>query len=669
MLNLTDIPGVGARMRERLIERYGAEEPAMLAIVNGDIPGLSSIMSERQAITLARWAVAMSHGLHPDDFLATDEAVRIYQALIQKIAKHAHTDYARLKISILFPSSSPELIAENRKLAETAIAHSRQLEGTGMDDLLRKIKPLREKAMTRVRGRAVAVESSDVLMQLKSRGLDKIIDLIMAENARELQDAARSYSHVCFIGDLHADADIERAECMDSWYLVPESILCYYSENMDSISAAVEASRILHEKGVCSFKGLEALEKLISRLALAEDEDSAQMARQLKDLSRSVDEAASWADSELKRRIEASSVTLEGMDILQALGSGEGVRELFEVKMKGVFQEVLKGAKARVASKLALSGPDTVYLDEIFSSEVQYPLVLDRQALHRFEQDLRSKIESRGLRSSRELARGLEDKKDLVREMISRLLEFDLSYALGSFALAEKLTMPEIIDDIGLGFLDGMNLFLENAEPVSYSLGRTGMIEHQEKIVLLSGVNSGGKTSLLDLVSQIVILAQMGLPVPASRCRLCIFQELYYFAKSRGTLSAGAFETAMRKFAVVENDRRKLVLADELEAITEPGASARIIGCMLDELDRRNSASIFVSHLAEEIRRFAESPVRVDGIEAAGLDENNNLVVHRTPRYNYLARSTPELILDRLVRTTTGPEKEFYSRILGRFQK
>ena len=157
-----------------------------------------------------------------------------------------------------------------------------------------------------------------------------------------------------------------------------------------------------------------------------------------------------------------------------------------------------------------------------------------------------------------------------------------------------------------------------------------------ETVALLSGVNSGGKTSLLDLIAQIVILAHMGLPVPAKSCRLCIFQEMYYFSKSRGTLSAGAFETAMKKFAVVENQKRKLVLADELEAITEPGASARIIACMLDELNRRDSVAVFVSHLADEVRRFAETSVRVDGIEAEGLDENNNLKVNRSPRYNYL---------------------------------
>jgi len=61
--------------------------------------------------------------------------------------------------------------------------------------------------------------------------------------------------------------------------------------------------------------------------------------------------------------------------------------------------------------------------------------------------------------------------------------------------------------------------------------------------------------------------------------------------------------------------------------------------------------------------------VRVDGIAAEGLDENNNLKVSRSPRYNYLAKSTPELILERLVRSTDGRERDFYARLLAGFRK
>jgi DNA mismatch repair protein MutS2 len=665
-LKLVDLPGVGSRIKERLLEHYGSEEKALEAVSRGDVAGLARALSERQALSLVQCARGMKYGVKPDDFLATEEAVKIHEMLISRLAGYAHTEYARFKIGTLFPSSSGELLAENRRLAGAALEKTKLLQGSGIDELLEKIRPLREKAPARIRERAVAATSAEVFGQLKARGLDKLIDLHLADSLQELMGLVNSYSHVSLVGEeLDVPSGVEYAESLEEWYLVPEAVLGFYKDNLEILAAATQAARRLQAAGACRFVGLDELEELIARLGKAEDSEAKRLSHLLLRLGGCVEEAAAWANEELKTKIEKSSITLEGTDLLQLMSRGEGVRELFEIQMKGVFQDILKEARAKAACELKTAGPEAIWLDEIFSSEISYPLELNRQALRSFEQDLRSRMEERRLKSERELARALVGKRDAASDLVHALMEFDFAHALGRFALAEGLCMPGISEEPSLCFEGGKNLFLDKPDAVSYSLG-TG--EHPENVALLSGVNSGGKTSLLDLIAQIVILAHMGLPVPAQQCSLGLFQEMYYFSKSRGTLSAGAFETAMRKFAVVENEKRKLVLADELESITEPGASARIIACMLDELNRRCCTAVFVSHLAEEVRRFAETSVRVDGIEASGLDANNNLIVDRSPRYNYLARSTPELILDRLVRSTKGPEREFYARLLAKFR-
>jgi dsDNA-specific endonuclease/ATPase MutS2 len=75
-----------------------------------------------------------------------------------------------------------------------------------------------------------------------------------------------------------------------------------------------------------------------------------------------------------------------------------------------------------------------------------------------------------------------------------------------------------------------------------------------------------------------------------------------------------------------------------------------------------------VSHLAEQIRENTKYNIRVDGIEAKGLDSNLNLIVDRTPRYNYLAKSTPELIVERLTKSSDGDKKMFYKKLLEKFR-
>jgi hypothetical protein len=665
-LKLTDLPGIGSRIKERLIEQYGDEEKALNAIMQADVAGLCRALSERQALLLVQHAQGLRYGVAPDQFLATDEAARIQQMIVSRLAGYAHTEYARQKIATLFASSSKDLISENRKVVLAARQAAEKMDGAAFEDLLRKVRPLREKEALRIRERAVAVTSAEEFTRLKQRGLDKRIDLHLAESPAELLDLTKSYSHVSLVGnDLGCQAEVEEAQSLEDWYLVPEAVLGFYRDNLDCLMACSKAAEMLHEGGVAGYAGWETLRWALVNLDTCGDREDERLNRLAGKLAGSVDSAAAWANEQLKGRIEKSSLTLGGTDLLLVMSRGEGVREILEVQMKGVFAEVLREAKGRAAGELELAGAEAAWLEEIFSAEVSYPLELNRQALRSFEQEIRSRRESRGLKARRDLARALEDQKEAARSLVHALMEFDFAYALGSFAISENLIFPEIADEPCLCFVDGRHLFLDNPESVSYALG---VEDHPERVALLSGVNSGGKTTLLDLIAQIVILAHMGLPVPAQACRLSLYQEFYYFSKSRGTLSAGAFETAMRKFSVVENERSKLVLADELEAITEPGASARIIACMLDELNRRGCVAVFVSHLAEDVRRYARMLVRVDGIAAEGLDENNNLRVCRSPRYNYLAKSTPELILERLVRSTVGREREFYARLLAGFQ-
>ena len=201
---------------------------------------------------------------------------------------------------------------------------------------------------------------------------------------------------------------------------------------------------------------------------------------------------------------------------------------------------------------------------------------------------------------------------------------------------------------------------------------RCASVNSNEKVVLLSGANSGGKSTLLTLIAQMAILVSLGLPIPAEDAEIGIFDSIYLFKKVTGSqsLSAGAFEEVLSNFCdVLLDSKSKLVLADELEAISEPSASAKVISGLLEQLnEQKNNVSLFVSHLCSEIKEHLTINIRIDGIEARGLDRDLNLIVDRTPKFNYLARSTPELIIKRLAEVNKAkPKYAVYSHILEKF--
>ena len=207
-------------------------------------------------------------------------------------------------------------------------------------------------------------------------------------------------------------------------------------------------------------------------------------------------------------------------------------------------------------------------------------------------------------------------------------------------------------------------------DPVTYGLGSAAIKGDQQSLALLTGANSGGKTTLLECMAYACILAHMGLPVPAKHARVGKVDALHILAKAGGTQSAGALEQTLVELATVVSDPTpKLILADELEAITEPGAGARIIAGMLLAAEAQPDTSmLLVTHLAPAIlASTGRDDLRVDGIEASGLGPDLELLVDRTPKRNHLARSTPELIVKRLVEKSSGAAKALFGDILEMF--
>ena len=69
--------------------------------------------------------------------------------------------------------------------------------------------------------------------------------------------------------------------------------------------------------------------------------------------------------------------------------------------------------------------------------------------------------------------------------------------------------------------------------------------------------------------------------------------------------------------------------------------------------------------LAGEIREAADVDVTVDGIEAVGLADGE-LQVNRSPVKDHLARSTPELIVEKLAEENGD---ELYDELLEKFDR
>jgi DNA mismatch repair protein MutS2 len=697
--SLRELHGIGERVADRLVEHFGSEDAALRAICEGDIASLSEVngISHNFALSLARDARSRFEGCSISDFLRTKEALDLYSRILELMKSFTHTTHARDKLNLFYPipASRRDLIQQRQvflgEYLKLAYVFSEDSEFLQMLSRVRRLRPM--PGNLRVKDRIILCGDRKTLETAREK-FHAFLPVQAAENLSEFVDLAKGYSSVIvfdntYLGfDLPEDIEPEYFQDLSKaefWQVLPERELAFFTRNLDCIRACLNILYALRSEDFNFFEELsgESLDILDTALSkLGEDGKPVEgfdpeldrLGKALQTLDPVLTSALNEANQRMNRTLEASSLTLSGQELIKLVSGGMEIKDLLAKELNRIYKGEVEAVKEELAKKLGLQKQEKLELDSLFADEISYPISADRSKLQLLRQRLSGKLQRARLARKRELARTLSTFREPIERLVREVLDFDLGFSIACFSARFKLELPKLISEAGIGFKAGENLFLKarhgKVDPVSYSVGKTGFSPEglESRVVLLSGVNSGGKTSLLELLAQCVILAYMGFPVPAKELELGPVEEFYYFGKSKGTLEAGAFETTLRQFSVLSEASGKLVLADELESITEPGASARIIAGILEYLsENEQSLGIFVSHLSELILENTTANVRVDGIEAEGLDSNLELIVNRNPIYNRVARSTPELIVERLLKKTTGKEREFYAHLKDKF--
>lgn len=433
-------------------------------------------------------------------------------------------------------------------------------------------------------------------------------------------------------------------EEIDDAELAPEM----YVESIIEQKYVLEAvSRVIE-----SFKGRSIAGQLLDSVKALEELYSKKM--QVESIFELVSQEEAKLNERIEKRVKEKSLRLEGDALLEFLKTGSFPMDgLEEIILDEIFE-----SERNISEKLGS------YV-EIFPRNLKIPVRADPEAVERLREEIERHLNLEFYLESRKVARGIKAMLPELEREIQEVYGIELLRGIKEFC--QGFTFPEIRPG-GLGFIEGINLFIDSPQPVSYFIGQSGLSPGnleigEHNVIVLTGANSGGKTSLLELITQIQILAQMGLPVNAKKCQIDAVDELFLFRRKRSAYGAGAFENAVRTLSrILQGDGRKLILVDEFEAITEPGAAIRIVSKMLEIAHRRGYYFVLVSHLGDHLNFDF---VRVDGIEAEGLDDDLNLIVDRQPKFGVVGRSTPELIVERLYRKSKGEIKSIFRELLN----
>ncbi|WP_423998019.1 MutS-related protein [Halorubrum trapanicum] len=438
-----------------------------------------------------------------------------------------------------------------------------------------------------------------------------------------------------------------------------------YDEADGSELAAVETAVALREAGVTDgpFADVGALDG--DRLRDAADA--------LADVRGSIDpvggldggdiEIASGADAELDRLREQLSTARDladsAFDVLESVRDGS-LRD-FEALEAATIEHVARETGVEPATVRSAAPDEALDAADFVSGTLRELVVELEAAVDEREAAVAADIRERlGDEPDADEDSGEADNDDTtVARAATAVSDAAFLLSLGRFAAENEHVRPTLVDD-GIAVRGARNPFLGGeVQPVSYGVGSHSLADDPgvasadapptgDRVSVLTGANSGGKTTLLETLCAVALLASMGLPVPADAAEVGTFDRIV-FHRRHASFNAGVLESTLKSVVPpLTADGRTLMLVDEFEAITEPGRAADLLNGLVTLTVDRGALGVYVTHLAEDLSPLPDA-ARIDGIFAEGLTNDLELRVDYQPRFETVGKSTPEFIVSRLV--------------------
>jgi len=185
-----------------------------------------------------------------------------------------------------------------------------------------------------------------------------------------------------------------------------------------------------------------------------------------------------------------------------------------------------------------------------------------------------------------------------------RVAELDVLAALASAAARGGYCRPEVVEEFGLEIRGGRHPVVERMMPREEFIPNDVVLDREGFVMVLTGPNMAGKSTVLRQVGLIVLMAQIGSFVPADSARIGLCDRVFTRVGASDSLARGqsTFMVEMTETATILNSatERSLVLLDEIGRGTSTYDGVSIAWAVTAYIhDRIGARTIFATHYHE----------------------------------------------------------------------
>jgi DNA mismatch repair protein MutS len=193
--------------------------------------------------------------------------------------------------------------------------------------------------------------------------------------------------------------------------------------------------------------------------------------------------------------------------------------------------------------------------------------------------------------------------------------ELDVLGSLAEVAAREGYVRPLLTDDFGLEIAAGRHPVVERMMPREKFIPNDIALTEDARMIILTGPNMAGKSTVLRQVGLIVLMAQIGSFVPATRARISVVDRLFTRVGASDNLVRGqsTFMVEMSETSAILHTatRRSLVLLDEIGRGTSTYDGISIAWSVSEHLHNAvGCKTIFATHY-HELTQLADHLVAV----------------------------------------------------------
>ncbi len=194
-----------------------------------------------------------------------------------------------------------------------------------------------------------------------------------------------------------------------------------------------------------------------------------------------------------------------------------------------------------------------------------------------------------------------------------RVATIDVLSAFADVAEREQYTRPELHDGFEMEIVGGRHPVVERMMAREKFIPNDLVLTHDARLIVLTGPNMAGKSTILRQIGLIQLMAQVGAYVPARRARLPLVDRLFTRVGASDNLVRGqsTFMVEMSETSAILHTAtsRSLVLLDEIGRGTSTYDGVSIAWSVSEHLhDAIGCKTVFATHYHELTQLASELP-------------------------------------------------------------